>query len=570
MTAQLAVESNTEVKPHVVSDASLDALTALRFFAAAGIVLFHTMAAFGVDYWHWMSHQQLAMCQGVSFFFVLSGFILTRVYPSLPDFKGVLAFWRARVARIWPTHILCLILQAFAGPTHVVLKDWALVLASACLAQSWFPDKKIFFYLNPPAWSLSAEVFFYACFPLLLIGMRKHRVTTLGASFLLLLTMITIAELGICVMPYNSVYSQTARYGLDGLLFINPLARLFEFVVGMWLAHALQSDKMRAVFQRHGVFSAGLALVLIAAVIAAPFYVGPSKNGMLAPVACWFMYSGGVFPYALLIAAVTAFYPLTKILRSRLLVRLGNTSYAMYLLHVPLMYFFIFRVPKAGTLLGWPLYGMFWAVLLLASDLLYSAFETPLRHLIARGCHATAPRHQLFTAAVEIASIAGLFVIFFSRLHTLRVADQSSVKAIQQATPECARNVSFDRELKLEGIRLSGHSSLPTCKLELAWSTTKPTLLSKVVAVHLIDSRGQIRKTLDTYQDTAQIYMLPGDRWKDVIDIPKASLDKAYAIGIAVYPRGRVDKLLTVDGGSRDWGSRRLYVPLALMDTDAP
>jgi peptidoglycan/LPS O-acetylase OafA/YrhL len=60
-------------------------LTSLRFFAAAMIVVFHSVDAFGII----QSRKiQFSLVQGVSFFFVLSGFILTFVYPSLSRATG--------------------------------------------------------------------------------------------------------------------------------------------------------------------------------------------------------------------------------------------------------------------------------------------------------------------------------------------------------------------------------------------------------------------------------------------------------------------------------------------------
>jgi len=55
----------------------LDQLTALRFFAALMIVVHHLVGVFGIK------DIGVNWGQGVSFFFVLSGFILTYVYPSL-------------------------------------------------------------------------------------------------------------------------------------------------------------------------------------------------------------------------------------------------------------------------------------------------------------------------------------------------------------------------------------------------------------------------------------------------------------------------------------------------------
>ena len=86
--------------PSVRVDAAaprIESLTPLRFFAAVLIVLHH-------------GREQFAIGQGVSFFFVLSGFILAYAYPRLEGHREVLTFLRARIARIWPAHGATLVL----------------------------------------------------------------------------------------------------------------------------------------------------------------------------------------------------------------------------------------------------------------------------------------------------------------------------------------------------------------------------------------------------------------------------------------------------------------------------
>ena len=80
----------------------LDALTSLRFFAAMAIVIEHTKDAFHVTAW---IHSPIPYDYGVSFFFVLSGFILTYNYREIGDFAACRRFYVARFARIWPLHV---------------------------------------------------------------------------------------------------------------------------------------------------------------------------------------------------------------------------------------------------------------------------------------------------------------------------------------------------------------------------------------------------------------------------------------------------------------------------------
>jgi peptidoglycan/LPS O-acetylase OafA/YrhL len=78
-------------------------LTSLRFFASAAIVVLHLNGLLGV------STGSVPLGQGVSMFFVLSGFILTYNYANLRP-EGRADYLLIRFARIWPTHILCLII----------------------------------------------------------------------------------------------------------------------------------------------------------------------------------------------------------------------------------------------------------------------------------------------------------------------------------------------------------------------------------------------------------------------------------------------------------------------------
>src|SRR5688500_9857004 len=126
------------------SSSRLDGLTSLRFFAAMAIVLFHCDGVFG------LGKGGFALLQGVSFFYVLSGFILARVYPRLAGRAAVFAFWRARVARIWPAYLAALAIGAW-----LLGYEWRFGTALAYLAmvQSWVPLPGYYFSYNGVGWS---------------------------------------------------------------------------------------------------------------------------------------------------------------------------------------------------------------------------------------------------------------------------------------------------------------------------------------------------------------------------------------------------------------------------------
>src|SRR5438105_5116432 len=86
----------------------LPALTSLRFFAAFHVFIFHVQAIVAVFGPAW--YQRLASIGyvGVSFFFVLSGFILVYTYEGKPIMAR--DFWRARFARVYPAYAFALLL----------------------------------------------------------------------------------------------------------------------------------------------------------------------------------------------------------------------------------------------------------------------------------------------------------------------------------------------------------------------------------------------------------------------------------------------------------------------------
>ena len=223
----------------------LGQLTFLRFIAATGVVIFHfgrkvSSLEFGASLW---SRANTA----VSFFFVLSGFILACVYQKR-GIRRVADFYVARLARICPLYWLAL----FAIAAHQLhkhglrLADLAL---SASLLQSWIPGYSQ--VLNVPGWSLSVELFFYLSFPFLLRTMtplRSRAVIAVAGGVWLLSQASFIA---LCAsdrlvegdrfrdfVTYGPVFHfSTFLVGLaGGLLFVRHRERLQPFAVPLMLA----------------------------------------------------------------------------------------------------------------------------------------------------------------------------------------------------------------------------------------------------------------------------------------------------------------------------------------------
>src|SRR6185312_14161347 len=201
-------------------------LTSLRAFAAFAVFTRHASETFFKVGDHSSLTRQGAT--GVSFFFILSGFVLAWSYRP-GDSAG--RFYRRRFARIYPAYILMLVLtQVSVGTRH----GFPLVpfLLNGTLVQSWVPSAKIFFTSDMGAWSLGCEAFFYLLFPLLLplvtraAPRRRWQV----------LALVGVVDLTVALATHSP--SQASGFGL-WLVYIFPVTRLGEFVVGLILAVAV-------------------------------------------------------------------------------------------------------------------------------------------------------------------------------------------------------------------------------------------------------------------------------------------------------------------------------------------
>jgi peptidoglycan/LPS O-acetylase OafA/YrhL len=212
----LAVEAATAcARLPAVGRGALDRLTSLRAFAALSVFLFHL----GNDHlWPGANVFPLTFGYlGVSFFFVLSGFIL--VWSAVPGDRAWL-FYRRRFARVYPSYFAALLIVAVL-PTAAEHRGLLPAIVSATLTQGWTTAPHLQFGYDGVSWSLSCEAFFYLLFPLLLAFM------TARGGWWNLAPMIVAAYL---------LAGCAHLAGFDDN--INPAARLPEFALGMTAAVA--------------------------------------------------------------------------------------------------------------------------------------------------------------------------------------------------------------------------------------------------------------------------------------------------------------------------------------------
>ena len=328
----------------------IPALTSLRFFAALAVVAHH-----GVGLWNFELSpfiRQFAEI-GVSFFFVLSGFVLVWNYSNLNSSERI-GFYFKRFLRIYPTHWLITALFAISSWAFVsgfaiasLGKWWLLVLlTNFCLLQSWIPIPAYYFSYNGPSWSVSCEIFFYLLFPILLIIFNKHRILLLAFSFSVVVASIFV---GSFYPPHPGVQTPPIWWQatMNGFIQFSPLARVFEFCLGMFVGSLALERSLRC--QRKDSLQHIKIKVWSLELLSIGMFYYFIKYGQLqgiinsvglrnisSAVGNWMNHGGSCFVVAFLLYAVSAKESIANIIfRFKPFIILGEASYALYLVHIP-------------------------------------------------------------------------------------------------------------------------------------------------------------------------------------------------------------------------------------------
>jgi peptidoglycan/LPS O-acetylase OafA/YrhL len=319
----------------------LDALTGLRFWFAFLVVVHHSLQ-------HWFGPRVYPVADfgyiGVDFFFVLSGFVLT--WSWRPE-VAARRFWWNRVARIWPLHLATMALAIVFVAEDISRPGVLGTLATLFLVQAWSPEQHVYFGYNAVAWSLSCEVFFYLCFPLLARALAR-----LSARGRMAVVATVVALL--CVYPgvFSLFVAPRDAAGWEWTTYVLPLWRLGEFVVGIVAAFALRAGwrpRMR------GVTAIAIAATASAALLGVGLLMGHLPNRPFVEVVGMLVVAG-----VICCVASDELAGRRRVLASRPMVALGAASYALYLCHALLFAWVVDRWSGSGSgvlqVVGWSSY----------------------------------------------------------------------------------------------------------------------------------------------------------------------------------------------------------------------
>lgn len=377
----IGLESSPSLDRVGLTDASSDqpvnfeALTSLRFFAALSIFLLHAqvheLIILSADVRIWYS-----LVQGVAFFFVLSGFVLTLRYESVSGWKQIALFYSNRFARIAPLYYLTAIpFIALPSLQHFGAKPWKEMLAYAFALQDWGSNLAAQTPINPPAHSISSEVFFYALFPLFMISHKRW------------LPIAAVSSVVLAMVAW-SFYRST------GSTACTPVFGLIFFVAGILSCLRFKRSQTAAKRRCAGggtmLSTAAEIASLIAVIPLAIKATYPPADELVFTVSSISVDCSAIYPIALAISFCFVLYVfagerglLSRLLKHRAFVLLGEASFAFFLVHYAVITVCRSAMPVVPPSAVPILFAVSFLVSLSFALILYRFVETPLRKLIA-------------------------------------------------------------------------------------------------------------------------------------------------------------------------------------------
>ncbi len=323
----LATPAPTQTIPAPVRKPALPALSGIRTLLAVFILLFHFTPPH-VEFLHPIIDNSFIF---VGTFFLISGFILTYNYDERAMTLSKRDFWLARFARLYPTYVFVLLLSTplllaeWQARSHI--EFWTGIIVTPLLLQGWSPSLATFW--NTVAWTLSADLLLYLLFPYVL-RVWAMRASKFNAPARLIGIILALWLLGLAPHVYyyfanpdhlagpadrftGSTWMRVLKY--------TPPAYLCTFLVGLTLAK-LHARIRLTPGRRLALAAVGLTVIVVFFYRAAPHVPYVIIHGaLLLPFFC------------MLVLGLTGPNPIASVFAFRPLVILGETTFALYLLH---------------------------------------------------------------------------------------------------------------------------------------------------------------------------------------------------------------------------------------------
>ena len=341
----------------------------LRFFAAILVIFYHfrgqialssenigflqALSSIDIFIKHWVQYGNT----GVSLFLVLTGFLFCLISDSGHKKIKYSGFVYNRILRIFPMMVLLVfIVIAISRETSTpmdILRILTLQLNTGHPRSGWGAE----YFPSGPMWTVAVEFQFYLLFPFLALFLSRYGVKyLLGVILLFILIKFSLFVL------VKGVYWK---------LYHTIIGRFDQFVIGMLFAILYKKSFIQKINGKNHI---AIALLIFSLVILTANLPQKSAISFTVEATCW----GGV------IIAYLSMDLFKKVWLDKLLARLGELSFSLYLLHAPIIITLdkVFGLKSPETLfeqfiaLSWKI-----PVVIIISFLTFNVIEKPFMSL---------------------------------------------------------------------------------------------------------------------------------------------------------------------------------------------
>lgn len=288
-------------------------LDGLRGIAAIGVMLYHAEIAFGS--FGPFSRSYLF----VDLFFLLSGFVLALSAEARIRSGEIspAAFFRGRVRRLWPTVAMGVLIGALFAALSGNWTNLPLLVALGLLMIPLLGGSGEIFPLNGPQWSILMELIVNLAHSLVL---RR-----LGNGWLLAF----VVTAGLALIATVTAYGSNTLGPRDGTWWLGLSRVAFSYGLGIWLAGRWSAGGHRS----RASWEIALILPVVGVIVINAWPAAVASGDLVVVLVLW---------PAMLWLAATAEVPAAI---GPWLDRLGQLSFPLYAVHLPLLQHFA----KVGT-----------------------------------------------------------------------------------------------------------------------------------------------------------------------------------------------------------------------------